>query len=655
MKKNNIISIFFICAAIFGFIFGNGQKKIGKRNPSSVHTVSLNSYDDLVCPSEVEYRNIADELKLDVPKDIVVCNDPIHGKLAKFLFMAKSLQFSFSPNWAPELQDDLKNPINYIAKMANKIGFDFSEKTAIAYNKRSTREVYLGGIFFIQDPLNALSVLVHEARHSSENDPGHVTCRLGDIPKTSGGCDEFFSINNENAGAYAYSAAFYAALGLYVGNLTKADREYVLSSAMGYIGTRFNQLPAELAQAYDIVSILDKNGNVYLLNPFSYEPIPMSLPFLRNDERIERIENNISNNGLLFFTSKNSLYTWDPNKGFSLLYKDLISDSMPIYDGARIRIPFDDYPYYNFLTADNKMYYVDFDAEQMKKVLKEYQIQINHEFPNPFIPKISRFFMALFGESFFQDKEGIFYRGARYADEVPFDRRSDLNLAGKAWVQGMGGVLFETLYGIANDGKLYRASIKVVEENEQTGEPDVKYIFSEASFQTALEKKAKKYIEGLNIRALLDERGGVSFESYDQKIHSFWNTDAFEVKDIAVFRKYQVTNNLFPDVMNKEKFIKQCQIRNSINDPWIGGGIGLDSRGFLIVGAAGAQTCLRVGNKKYRSLQINHFAMEQEKISDSDFNASLNTLSNPFVQSALELVDEQGKREFIRPYEYIQK
>ncbi len=605
MKNPILIAAFFFAASAgmsVGYFHAPEELTSHHRVPSSVKEEPPPvKYETMHCPSEEEYRRLAAIVKLEVPTGIDACAHEHHGKIARLLFYASTLKINFAPDWAPSLHEDLGSPLAYLGRMSRKMGIDLSQSTTIAYNKTNLKEIYLGGLFFSEEPLEALSVLVHEARHSSEHDAGHVTCRRGDIPKTPGGCDRELSVDPLKAGAYSYGAAFYAAMGLYAEDLGSADRKYMLNLSMATVSTRFNELPEELAHAYDLLALLDEQGEVSLLHPFLREPVPLSLSFLKEGERVERLEFNVKNNGLLLFTNAHRLFTWDPVAGFERLFASTLPENLPIYEAARVRVPFEDYAYYNFLTAENQLYYYRFQAENRKYELTPYPI-----FPkNSVKPEISRFFMGLSARTVFLGKDGQFYISPRFGDELPFDPKRELQIPGRQWVSGTGGVVYESLYGLTDDGRTHYAKVDFVPGGYSTYDTEV-YSLHESSLQANPGRLGRKIFEGLNLRALLDTDGNLQLEYYGRDKRTHWRktNGGPRLVDFTILRKHSVARSLLASEA-RTQFTSTCQMKKVVPDPWFGAGMGLNQAGELVVGGISVeQPCLVAGAEKFKALRI---------------------------------------------------
>lgn len=662
--KNKILLFTTVAFVAFGLgyfriPFGSGRGLSSIEEAPSAIIPSVNNYKNLPCPSEQEYRQLAKEVHLKVPEGIDICKDEIHGPLAKIMSFAKKLKFQFPKNFSPELQNDLRDPLAYVARMVPLVDFNMKQIDSVAYFCNGGRMcpvpgMYLGGSFVDEEPLMGLAVLFHEARHASPNDPSHKNCLRGDIPKTPGGCDQRLSVSESDAGAYSYDSVFTAALGLYAEGLSEADREFSLSHSYHRVGTRFNEVPEELAQLLDMVAVLDESGSVYLLHPYYKEPIPLSLPFLNAGEVVERIETYIATNGLAFFTSQHRLFSWNARDGFKRSYKDSVPESAQILEFSRMMDGTkNEYAYPTFLLPENSLRQIQFKPDGKLPEFASYYISTYRKV-ELVIPEFWRFFIALFRENIFIDKQGVLYKTSPYSHEQQFIPREDLQIPGQTWVHGSGGVLFDTLYGVSNTGALYQVEEIVTElpQNPESLEEDpgqeISYKMSLTSFQVPKGKKAKKIIEGLNIRALLDEDGALYFESYDKTLRSRWSADHLKVKDAAIFSKTLTTPKLFALAGDRKKFEETCKIREMLFDPWFDKGMGIDQNGFLVI-AGSKESCLRIRQRNYRQAKIKFFAMDKKTLLEDERTKDL---IHRYAQNGLELVDENGRIELLRPYDY---
>jgi len=602
-KKTKIVAPF-LFVSLVGLSAGywNTQPTddtINIRRLSSLTDIPLVSYESLECPTEDEYRRVAAIVKLEVPNDIDVCAHEQHGKIARLFNYADKIKIQFAPDWAPALQEDLGSPLAFIGRVTNKMSIDLSNDNFIAYNKSSAKEIFLGGLFFSEEPLEVLSILIHEARHLSGQAPAHVVCRRSDSMNIPGDCDASLSLDPLIAGANSYETAFYASMGLYAQDLADADRKFMLDLALATASTRFNELPEELARTLDLIALLDENGRVLLLHPFVREPTPLALTFLKDGEKVERIEYDVRSKGLLLFTTEKRLFSWNFEAGFRRLFSATLPENLPIFEAARARVPFEKNIYFNFLTNENQIYFYRYQKELRNYELAPYPIFRRQTFT----PEISRFFMALGERTIFLSKDGQFYLSPRKGDDAPFILDQELQIPERSWISGTGGVVFESLYGLTDDGRTHYAKLDLVpSRNGGTTEED-SYSLRNSSLQANVGKFGKKILEGVSLRALLDNEGGLIIENYGHGRRNFWQNANGRIVDFTIMRKRlpyrsQGSNEL------RTKFSNDCGVSAPIPDPWFGIGAGLNQNNELVVAGIGEQPCLIAGPTKYRSFRF---------------------------------------------------
>jgi hypothetical protein len=419
----------FVCLFAGYFLGFASYKFVAKpmRRPNSAVT-SVNDYAVLPCMPDSDYRAYAKELNLEVPATGDLCADKYHGKLSRLFALALNLKFSFPPDWAPELQDDFKRPLEYLKKYSQSLGIEVAgmDSSVVAYNtndekKTKGREhaVFLGGHFFKDEPLGAWNTLVHESRHSSKSDPGHTFCRLGDIPRAAGGCDQELTVTESKAGAYTYGSGHDAGWSLFAEGLSDADREYLKASSLGEISTRFNVLSPEIAERYDLITGLSKEGEVNVVHPF-FPTIVSAAP--KFPEKIKRIDLFVNTGGVLAYSESDRIYEWGLWRDAKLALESKLPKGFTVLEYARIfnGQSMTPYPYATFLRENNKIEYLEFNGERETWDIKPFP-------PHPLFQSGNNkeiihksFFTGMYIQPFFLSGDGHIYRRFRWGQEPPF-------------------------------------------------------------------------------------------------------------------------------------------------------------------------------------------------------------------------------------------
>jgi hypothetical protein len=184
-------------------LLGQIVKDVQERNPAhSATRASLNDYAELPCPTEEEFTRLAEAVHWVRKIPQFICDMSIEGRVGKLLFLLKGLDLGASRSaLSGPVAEDLRNPWDFFSQRVEVLDIDLNQSATTAYNLDGT--IHLGAAFFRESPLEALETLIHEARHSDDNDPGHDVCVQGDIPGVAGGCDRELD-DGIQAGGYSY-------------------------------------------------------------------------------------------------------------------------------------------------------------------------------------------------------------------------------------------------------------------------------------------------------------------------------------------------------------------------------------------------------------------------------------------------------------------
>lgn len=563
----------------------------------------IGSYAKLECATREEFNSLAAEVHLtQLPSGSLCGDDSQLAKLGKVLKLARRLSTALPKGWNAGGELALRNPIGYLSTHARSIAFDFRQATTLAYNANKGN-IFLGAQFFQIDPLTALVMLVHEARHSAQLDPGHTLCNHGDLPFTPLGCDEWMRVD-ESQGAYAYQVSFELGLAQHSKILGKGDRDLLIAGALGTIGARFNRVPEWLAVPFDVVAVLDGDGKVSFLHPFFAKPVPSDIAV--PDEKIVRIEFHDQTNGLLLFTDKQRAYAWRPGGKPSRWMWDLVSADVKVRDVQPLSNGEHTYQYY--LDDRNKLTYVTLDAATGKRILVESSLGLGTT------PR-SRLLCGGSNRRYAIDEKG----GLTYFDTTTSTFKDSVFAQEGGWRANTSGVLLSDLYGVGRDGTLfYKDDTKIVK----------------SIFQS--EKKAIKYVEGTSLRVLLDEASGISLRRHGGESIKRLALDG-SVVDVAIFRTTYAHDRFLPkfEAPNAE-FAKQCKATRVERDPWLRRGMGLDDKGRLVFEGDASQPCWTYGDQSWKG-----FDVEGSEVSSTSY---------VFAKAALLMKDADGNTRRLYPY-----
>lgn len=509
---------------------------------ASESAVSVNVIENLACPSPEKYNEMARKVSLVIPEGTEACDDSYRAKLGKILLLMDQLQIDAPVDWLPGFQQDLGDLLGYVAKNSRKLNLDLNQTGSIAYNMTSERSIYLGGYFFGSEPLEAISTLIHEARHSVSYSPKHVQCRGGDIPFSTGGCDAKFGTTEQDAGAYSYEVLLQAGLALYGKGLSQGDKEYMMSSALTVLASRFNELPAEVSQKTDVLMALSRQGQVYIVDATAKTFTPVEMKLRVAGEKIQRLAFNPRNSGLILFSNKGHVYSWSFREGFKDYNPELIGPDLPVWDAARITIPGE-------INRTRHTFKTDGGVYKVSKLLPgKMKFELVDMIPAKEIPKYPAFesyFLAQYGDSVFLSADGDAWLLAHDTYLSDWFKKPEGLQDSRGWQQGTGGVLYEDLFLLSRTGEL-RVAKSFYEELD---EYHSRTTYTTESVDFKIPGRSIKYLQGLKIHGQLNDEGHLFLRHYGRNEQV--DLQGPDVIDFAIIHNPALKSAVVPQVSQK--------------------------------------------------------------------------------------------------------
>lgn len=475
---------------------------------SETRSAGIPLFDSLPCPSKLEMETLFNKIHLQFDQEDLSCSSRLYRELAQTLKYSQGLRYQLPNSWPAQLRSEIADVIGYVGKNSSKLEFDLNQVDSLAYNKQSSREIYMGPRMFEDGPLEVLGVLFHEARHSAQDDPGHAYCFKGDLANYPGGCDQSFTLDLKKAGAYVYSVMYYFALALYSNSLTEGQREWALQNGMAYLSARFNELDKSLAEFQDILALVDTQNRIFFydhqsgnLGEFKYKA--------PENESVSRVDFSISTGGLLFYTESGRLYTWsfyDKSNSLKPFLKKQSAEAaiFPLFT-SRVYVPYGSETYHLVYGKDSRLVFNIFDPQLGRSVFKNYTDRLVRSQRAEPVPELKMFFQGLSQDNVMLDRTGHVYFAPHFADERPF-QESEV-LSHKLWTSGTGGVYSDGLYLIDDEGRLESFRVEFDEPKEQSEALLRKVVKDESSF--AMPDKIRRYQQGIHHEAVLDQYGKV--------------------------------------------------------------------------------------------------------------------------------------------------
>jgi hypothetical protein len=607
-------------------------EKVWRRDPSrslseAAEKVSLNKWENLPCPTEDRFFELAEPLGWTSP-DPYVCDLSPQGKFGRALEFLATLKLPLGDHMGA-ISQNLANPYEYLKARSKKISFNFSLVHAVAVNAFLQKRVELGAAFFAGDPLESLSVLIHEARHSdAHEDQGHEVCLQGDLPRVSGGCDRELSYGRD-AGAYSYGLFFSMALAR-EDFISEGDRESLESDSLLLVSRRFNRLLSEMAYFQDAIAGLDSEGKLVVLHPFVEKE--MNAFGVPEEERFTSLAYSDSTGGLNLFgkTPRSWMYGFVPGDIFPGVK---LSGTAEL--ARKIRIPGDSFTYGAFLDQ-GEVYYLKTDPATSKRAPAPFPLDVNFA--------VKDFFIGDLVYSYFLTKEGELLRMRSKPREAAFTPAHQ----GTKFLQASSGVLRDTVFAVGQDGLLYHHEFRPYPIGINTQDDRTTYpveiptdsALVKAEFQSPI--PAVQYEEGTSVKALLDEEGGLWVGYHGENSPS--GRLRVKLKAFAIMKLTETRGFLAHPKKDAGDFRRRCGVAENAVDPWFNRGVGISKGTLYFEGDRGE--CLAASLPDGLQGRIANFSFEP-----GAFAGKYGSRTYHFAAAGLELKLNDGTTRTVLPYE----
>ena len=593
------------------------HSKVHKYRSVASASGNVISYEKLECPTEEEYKRLAETVHFVGTQklDGELCDDKSDkDKFAKLLKYISKLRISIPNDWKGGANDALRNTLKYLAEKNNQIDLDFSERaTWIAQNK-SRGNIYLASRFFNLDPLEALSALVHETRHSSPVDPRHVRCRFGDSAQLHA-CDSWFQ-TDAFAGAYAYTVSFNFGLAKYGEKLSQTDREFLIADGLHKLAHRFVSVPSSLGLPFETVMVLSESNTLYYIHPILKKPIKYDY-----GDKLDllKIKFNRLTNGLFFLTRDGAVYLAHPFSAKERYRPSFIKEGWKVKD-IEFLTHSDNKLHRHFIDWNNRISYLGFNIHTRKHFLDK------SDFQDPganFIQLIqahgmTRYILTEDGElRFFQtNKSGE----NEIAEDVFQDPR------GQGWLHIDGGRFYEEIFGVNKGGELW---VGFRERKEDQ--------IKKSTFQVS---GSRLYLEPISFRLQFNDDGDIFIKKYeeDDVLELNFSNDGIKPQSVAFIRSF-LPSKIFKierQVPDNIKLSCNLSIKSSV-DPWTNLAMGINEDKQLV---------FQISESTCEAVQLGS-GVEDYKFSGTEVKGS-----GDFSKIYIEVTLENGDKKKIQPYSF---
>jgi hypothetical protein len=535
---------------------------------------SRNDYAKLPCADETSMKRYMKLLKVQSAPQGQICGDGSDyeklGKLLRFMDDSKIAEKDL-PNYGGFMA--AKSSLKYIAELVDSVNFEgfsvgASQSDGIAAFNRDG-DVYVGPRVLTFSPLDGASVMLHEARHSDSEDPGHTLCRRGELVGQKDACDESYSTQSD-MGAYAVSAQYLMAVASGGINFSESDREYARARGVSYIDNRFNTLPAD-NPSVDVLITLDSHGRVRLFHPLvrlPMEPIEYGHPLTEGDRLSRLLEPSIGS--LCGVSTQGQLRCGKRVKPYTNPLADVEGATTQGVRDYRALLAGQVIPY--VLGEDSVL-----STLKLSPVSGKYSLQASSYRPKH---PLLRFMSVLGSERMVLSQEGVLYPFPGRVEEFTL-KGVALDEAGKGYRDAMGGPLSSDLWMIQNE------TGRLLYWNQREGR------VSESVMQCP--DGALQYTEGSVLRVLLCKDGSLVVRSYRDETSTQY-LPSLEVDSkfvsIGMLPHFWAGPSGFPKPDRRAKeFSELCGVSNPQFDFWTDGWMGLDEDGQFVATGARESTC----------------------------------------------------------------
>ncbi|MFN8847730.1 MAG: hypothetical protein ACK5V3_03925 [Bdellovibrionales bacterium] len=565
-------------------IFEKSNPKLNNRSPSALDQIKILSWAEIKCLPQDKLEKIYLRVQLQEEIDSAKCDDSVHGRLNQFFSFLEQSKLQLKDDKWGDLAKMFNDPLRYFESYKIKLYFDFAQ--AKSYAQASKGEgVWLGKGFFDLDPITATALFLHETYHHDEKDPGHTRCKGGDIPQTSGGCDEVFTLAaTEARGAYSITVAYLFAQALENKQLSQDQKNQLLKDAFGLLSSRFVSGFEEVATLVETLAFLDLKGQIWIYHPWlkMVRQIPDLQKTLQKTPATQ-LQFHHQKQGLFAILNNNKLFEWSYSNPLRIYYPDIIPSTDEIMDATRLYLSSQEYAYTSVMKTNRRIYVVEFNNSSQRWELLELDPNTD-KLINP-AKQISTYDFFSAGVL---DEAGDLWRiskGSRGAasqllQEALYKEQN------QKYQTISGGLYTDQFLGVTKKGELYQR------ENNQLKR------------WTAVPNGLEKVSEGfLNYYAKTDEKQiwfwprKLKDYSANKKTKIFLPFDAFDFS--VVRRLLAVTGNL------QETTEKVCGHKVSFNDPyWPDMAWALDGDVLLMGPKNGSEDDCRIVRQDVKSARL---------------------------------------------------
>lgn len=542
----------------------------------------------MACPTAAEIEKFHQEYNLQVSKIGFTCaaDDP-RAHLYKALATIDRGSYKPSAAWDAEFAATSQNIKSYIRKYVKKISLSDKAQTSTVVNSYPSESwIEFTDRILELNPIEMMSMLVHEVRHIEAPHRVHSRCGPGDMPGTEGACDEILMAEYKNMSSYNLEAYYLAGLAMFSQKLNEDEKKSAAQIALKLIAGRFNNFKDNTVYFHDVVFRLTSEHKLQVWH--TYLKQWLSVPLDIGKDQIERIEtaNDVFNVAL--FTAQGKFYTYSLFDGLKPYSKSLAEHR--ISDASRIVVPNANDDSYMSVLVDGKAKIMGFKNKLGVRPLLEYPF-VEAGVANNY--KFKKIIYGNFNEVLWLDERGRLFRKTQSKGQVPdLVSVSELDAKGP-WRQGVAGLVYEDLFLVNEKGEIFNFQVKNKKTPSYLLEDEIqpeRYELKPLSEWKAVQ--VRKFMQGSFGDYILNAKGEIVLKRHDAaKTESLASAGGTApAVDFAVI-KTLIPSGLISDLLQVPlaEFKAKCALVKAAWDPVLYKGMGINKNGNLVFADASGE------------------------------------------------------------------
>lgn len=577
----------------------------------------------LTCPSSAQIEMFHQEYNLQISRDHFSCavDDP-RAHFYKALATLDRANYKPSADWGLEFSKTTEDILKYIQKYVKKISIlDQTQTSTVVNSYPSEHWIEFTDRILELNPIEMISMLVHEVRHIEAPHRVHIRCGPGDMPGTEGACDEILMPYFKDMSSYNFEAYYLAGLSLFSQLLSEEEKATAAETALKLMASRFNNFKDNTVYFHDVVFKLNPDHKLQVWHPYlkQWLIVPTDL----GDDRIERIEAANDAFKISVFTQRGKFFTYSLFEGLKPYSESL--EGLKVTDATRIVVPNANNDNYMSLLVDGQIKLLLFKDKNGRHQLLDYPFvdtQIKSRF------KFERTIYGNFNEVLWLDSEGKLYRKTPEASQTPDLISMDVIDKAGPWKQGGPGLVYEDLYLVNQLGKVYQLQVKNKKTPSYLQDDELQAERYELNPLLMWDRQhVIKFLQGSFGDYILNNRGQIILKRSDSINIENLNTEP--AIDFAI-TKTVIPTGIISDLLKQpvSKFKAKCSLTQAGWDPVFYKGMGVNKSGQLVFAGVNSECLALTSVKDVTGYEFQNVSKRNEKTYKDILKNGINFLSD---------------------------